>query len=222
MKQIVMSILCLSLINVANASQVDKDKQQQFKQPKTMSCVVGVVRAKDTQEGKSPDQTTQIVRINLDEEGSADQEVKLNGETVVVLFYKKDHTQVYNAQFILMTPEADRMPKSPFVTSLQDYLNYEGPARDDGFSPDVGAGSQAYEYLNKVNGSIRLTPKVRVAMDKAGFWGTAPGQYSSTLLDIYAGQKVFSDVLPKLLEMKLLTENDVIAIYTIFNCTGNL
>ncbi len=182
-----------------------------------MNCYVGLMRAEDTNENTDIKKTTALVSVDLkDDEG--EKEIVVNGETIYVWIYKKEYADVYRWDLTLMTPEADRPPRSKFVAGMVDWLVNEGPARNDGFAPEGKKGAYRYEYLNRPAGSILITQKFKKALAAADLWGKHP--FTSNLIDVNYAHDI-SETLTKLLKDGRLNPKDVVVLNTIFACTKN-
>lgn len=184
----------------------------------TMSCLIGVATGKDMITEEENDKAMQILKINLDKEGAAEGEIKLNGETVAYLVSKRQYVDIYDISYALTTPAADRIPGASFVAIIDEKLANDGPAKDNGWTVDYQPGATLFTYLDQKGGSYVITPKFKAALVKAGKWGQYP--FTSTrgaTINTYN----LAEVAKELITAKHLKESDVLLMTTALDCTLN-
>ncbi len=186
-------------------------------QAETMSCIFGVSKAGTLIDENRANDDFEVVQIPLTN-GSAEKTITLNGETVEIYLDKKPHADVYNMTLLLTTPASDRIPNTNWVGVIQDYLVNDGPAKDNGFNPDVKPGAVRYEFLTNRSGSLVITPKLRKSLEDNKMWGTYP--LNSAVLPAENSYYV-AQAVEELLKKGALKDSDVVAMGAVFSCTLN-
>lgn len=182
-----------------------------------LSCLVGVYTANDMVEDTTADPatSTQLVTIPI-VNGEGQQDFTINGETVSVDAYKYEHTDLYNLSVVLMTPVADRHPRTSFVAVLSDYLYNDGPTKENGWDLKPGPNATRFAFLNRQVGTFAMTPKLMNALKAAGKWGTYP--FNTTQLDVNNSFAV-AEFVTEQVKAKTMQPTDVVGISTMFSCT---
>ncbi|MGE0763816.1 MAG: hypothetical protein AB7N80_11110 [Bdellovibrionales bacterium] len=184
----------------------------------TMTCAVGVYRAENMiNEKQRPEDTNQLVRVPLTDEGG-EFETKINGEKVAVTLNKRQFTDLYDLNVVLMTPVVDHQERTSFVAAFDEHLINAGPAKNNGWTIDYQPGAEKYEFLQRSSGTFAVTPKLRKAMIAAGLWGKHP--FTTSSMDVQYGSKV-AEAVQELLNDKRLSPKDVVGISATFSCTKN-
>jgi hypothetical protein len=188
---------------------------------KTMSCYIGVFRARDLASEKQ--ETTeaygaQVVDIDLGKGEGGDLETTLGGEKVYVSLSRREFADVYDMDVILLTPEADREPGADSVVSSRQYLVNAGLADEDSWAPNVRKGSELFSPLTTKYGTATLTPKAIAALKQAGQWGTYP--FVSPEVPAEALSYV-SNAFTDLLARGAVKPADVLGVASYLSCARN-
>ncbi len=187
---------------------------------KSMSCLIGVIKVADLVSENQSDLEQNSMKVTEVQivGNKGELQTVINGESVEVSFYKRSFADVYDMSVVLLTPAADRHPGTGFVSVLEEYLINEGPAKDNGFQPNVRPGAFTFEYMNRPSGTLLVTLKARRAMEAAGLWGQHP--FTTTYMNVqYASD--YADAVKVLVAKGLLKKADVAALGTAFSCTLN-
>lgn len=188
---------------------------------KEMSCLVGVMTAKDLV-NQADDLPTvgkpEVVTVPL-VNGEGEQEVLIGGEQVYVGLSKREYVDVYNVVIQLKELNHDpRVPMKPFVV-MNDFLEFAGPAKNDPLTVKPGLNAVQYDYMNYEGGAFTFSNKFRDALNAEAKWGAAP-LYNSATTAVQYMQAMVEDVR-SLLKNGKLQDSDVLGIYHMLSCTLN-
>jgi len=181
----------------------------------TMICPVAVYKAQDLKEGQDDSQSLVVVSAPLSD-GMSETQAQVNGETVILSLYKKPYADLYMIDIVLKTPVADLPPRVSYVAAFDDFIYNDGPATDDGWTPNPGPNNVRYVFLQMSAGGLTLTPKAKKALQDDGKWGQYP--FTSAKIDATQASYV-AEAMPELLSKNLLQPTDVVAVGTVLGCT---
>jgi hypothetical protein len=189
-------------------------------QAETMSCFVGVYKAKNliSEDQKETEAAAAIVDVKL-EDGYGQTDATVNGEQVNVSVSGRDFTKdVYDLTVLLLTPEAERIPRASFVSAVSDVLITAGPAKSTSYGPRIQDGTILFSPDRYKGGAMALTKKTVDALKAAGTWGKHP--FNSTVLTTQYSYYV-AEALRELVGKGAMKADDVVAVGTAFDCTLN-
>lgn len=183
----------------------------------TMSCLVGVYKASDLQDTEGFQKTTKRLKVEIDpvEESGKLADAEVNGQKVYFSVGKHDFVDVYTLDIYLTTPVKDRIPRSSVVGGFSEFIENNGPARDDGWNPDFTENTTDYKFMNRQSGTIALMPKLKDALFKGGLWGKHP--FTETSIEMAYVSNLVTAV-KELRQKNILAPNDVIALSTLYSC----
>lgn len=182
----------------------------------TMSCVFQVIKAKDLSKATSDDfmSYSQIVKLKI-EDGEIDQTETINGEHVVFSGFKYEHVDMYNLTAMVLKNPNDGIMNALAVDNYSLYNN--GPLNVGDYSPDIQAGSVAFDDLHAEVGKYTISRLFQKELVDAGMWGMSPFDQTTQI----AGTVSFDKYITALKKLKNIKPDDVVMVSKLFSCTYN-
>lgn len=180
------------------------------KEKGTMSCPVYVMRA-----GQQDHENLSIIRIKLD--GEETQTFEADGVQFEISLYKRLYADAYDIYFSI--PNEKNPKRGPYVTFMDVLIN-EGPAKDNGFTPDVKPGSLGYDFVIQPQGIIGVTTDFSDALKQADLKDS--DLYGKRWFPAHANViGEIASVSKELMNKGLLKKDQFISIGLLFSCTKN-